>query len=159
MDNIFLLKVIVTLTFDPKFNRGNLVTKTNTHVKFEGRGPKRSLIIERIRFSYWRSLWLWPLTPKSIGVISWPKPIHMLSLRARGLSVLKLLSRQDFSIEGHCDLDLRPLTPKSIEVINWPRPIYMWSLRAGGPNILKLLSGQDFPIEGHCDFDPWPQNQ
>ena len=47
---------------NPKVNRAHLLTKTNTHVKFEDCGAKRSQVIEQKRLSYWRSLWPWPLT-------------------------------------------------------------------------------------------------
>jgi len=75
----------------------------------------------------------------------------MVSLNLKGF---KLLSRQGFYAQSHCDLDL--LTPKSIRIIFrlWPykKPI-MVSLSIIG---FKLLSRQGFYALGHGDLDLLP---
>ena len=52
-----------------------------------------------------------PCTPKSIRVIYLPRPIHMYSLLAMGSWIVKLSVKNNFRIEGHCDLDPDPLNP------------------------------------------------
>jgi hypothetical protein len=46
------------------------------------------------------------LTSKSKEVIYWPKPMHLLSLRAKGPWVVKLLEGNCFDTKGQCNLDL-----------------------------------------------------
>jgi hypothetical protein len=81
------LSVLKLLT---KINRGHLLVITNHHIKFEGPKPKGSLVIDRKTFLLTRSMWPWPLTPKSIGVIYFTWPIIIPCLTFLGLSVLKL---------------------------------------------------------------------
>jgi hypothetical protein len=40
----------VTLTFDPKINRGHVIVMNNHHTKFDAARPKRSLVIDRKSF-------------------------------------------------------------------------------------------------------------
>jgi hypothetical protein len=53
---------------DPKINRGYLLVMNNHYTKFKACKPKHSLVID---WKPLRSMWPWPLTPKSIGVICW----------------------------------------------------------------------------------------
>ena len=60
--NYVTYRAHVSLTFDPKINRGLLLNKGYHPMKFEGFGSKGTQVIERKRFSLFGSLWPWPLT-------------------------------------------------------------------------------------------------
>jgi len=47
---------------DPKIDRGLLPNKGYHPIEFEGSGSKGTQVIERKRFSLFKSLWPWPLT-------------------------------------------------------------------------------------------------
>jgi hypothetical protein len=51
---------------DPKIDRGHLLVKSNTPTKFEGQQPMSCQVIDRKLFLPSKSMWPWPLTPKSM---------------------------------------------------------------------------------------------
>ena len=95
---------------------------TNVPMKFHDPRHKRSWVIIRKPFSYFQSLWPWPVTltfdlvtSKSIGVICQSWPMSLWSFMIPGVSVLELssgnhfpISSQPFYCFSHCDLDLWP---------------------------------------------------
>jgi hypothetical protein len=93
-----------------QINRHHLLFMTNHHTKFEVPRPKHSIVIDRKLFLPTRSMWPWPLTPKSIGAIYWSWPITIPSLKFLGLSVL-LLSLGNHLVYGQTDKCKAPPPP------------------------------------------------
>ena len=93
---------------DMKINRGYLPVMTSVPMKFRDPRPKRSWVIIRKPFYCFRSLWPWPLTWKSIGVIFRSWPMSLWSFMIPGVSVLELSSGNHFPISSNRDLDLWP---------------------------------------------------
>jgi hypothetical protein len=100
--------------FDPKINRGNLLTKTiDASMQFEGQGPIGCQVIDWKPFLPTRSRWPWTLTP-------WPKnqkgsftgqdqrTYELWRPRVYGLSS----SKNWFYLQGKYDIYLRSLDPK-----------------------------------------------
>jgi hypothetical protein len=114
-----MYKVNVNLTSDPltpKIYWGHYLTKSNAFVKFEGQGSMDCRVIDCTLSWHTKSnvtITFEPLTPKSMRVISMPRPIHLCSFRAKGSWVVKLLIRNHFYLQGQYDLDLWPLNPKT----------------------------------------------
>ena len=94
------------------------------------------------------------LTPKTIEILYWLRPIILWSLKNLGRMVLLLLSGNNIYISDPCDLD--PLTQKTIGIHYSLRPIILWSLKTVGHMVLQLLSGNKvFYISDPCDLDLW----
>ena len=108
---------------DLKINRGHLLVWPSLHIKFKDHGCRQCQVITRTSFSGSRSLWPWPLTWKSIGVIYWSLPASMSSLRAMGEGNVELSLGQDFRVQGRW---LRPWPLKW-----WPQN--QWGSSTGHP--------------------------
>ena len=90
---------------DLKINRGHLLVWPSLHIKFKDHGCRQCQVITRTSFSGSRSLWPWPLTWKSIGVIYWSLPASMSSLRVKAM--LSYYSDKIFEFKvDDWDLDL-----------------------------------------------------
>jgi len=79
---------------DPNFNRGHLLAKANALVKYQANRSIRWRVIDRRRFLHLPGIVTVNfdlVTPISIGVIYWPRPMHMWSIKPIGQSVHKLL--------------------------------------------------------------------
>lgn len=115
LETVFTYKDNVILTTDPLtpiIYLGHLLTNSNVFVRFEGQASMGCLVIDRNLCLSTRTMWPWPLTLKSIGLIYWPRPMYLCSLRAKGPCVVKLLIDCRFYLQGQCNLDLWPLDPK-----------------------------------------------
>ena len=102
---------------DLKINRGHLPVMTNVPMKFHDPRRKRSWVIIRKPFSYFQSLWPWPVTfdlvtSKSIGVICQSWSMFLWSFMILGLSVLELSSGNhlvDGPTDRHVQSNIPPL--------------------------------------------------
>ena len=79
------------------------------------------------------------VTPISLGVIYYPWPIHMWSIKPTGQSLMSYWSKTIFTLIVTVTLTLDLVIPISIGVIYCPRPIHMWSIKPIGHSVLKLL--------------------
>jgi hypothetical protein len=59
-DKSFIVKALLTLTFDLKINRSQLLVITNLNANYEDSWPKHSKAIELTIFLNYRPLWPWP---------------------------------------------------------------------------------------------------
>jgi len=151
---------------------------SNVPMKFRDPRRKRSWVIIRKPFSFFQSLWPWPVTltfdlvtSKSIGVIYQSWPMSLWSFMIQGVSVLELSSGNHFPISSqpfYCfrstilllqvtvTLTFDLVTWKSIGVICRSWPMYLWNFMIPGISVLELSSGNHFPISSNWDLDLWP---
>jgi hypothetical protein len=109
-----MLASLITANIFPYIRPWNVYTKS---------------IISWINLSCWvigwklclrtRSIWLWPLTLKSTGVIYWPRPWHLGSLKVKGLWVVEILIRKR----------LTSWSQEFIEINLWPKTMHLWSFK------------------------------
>ena len=94
------------------------------------------------------SVWpLWNLWPR---LVNWPPFLLLL------LSILKLLLKEGFELQGYCDLDLWLINSKLIQVICY-LPTSILNLKILCQSVIMLLIRQNFNLQCHCDLDLWPR--
>jgi hypothetical protein len=151
-ENVFTYKVNVIL--DPK-NPLIIFWSKQCIVKFDGQGSMGCRVIDRELFLNTRSMWPYLdfLTPKSIGVIHWPRPMHLCSLKAKGPWVVKLLIGNHFDIQGQFDLDLWPKGPKNnkghLLVMNNPHTKF----EVPKPKLLLVIDQKPFGLRTNQPID------
>jgi hypothetical protein len=125
----------MTLTFDPKINRGHLLAQTNAPTKFEGQQPMGCQVIDWKLLLPTRSIWPWPLTPKSIGVIyKTNAPVKFEGQRPMSCWVITFGNWKPFWHSR--SIELRPEDPKHNRVIFWSWPMFITSLKFLGLSVL-----------------------
>ena len=129
---IFPLKATVTLTFDPKINRGHLLTKANTHVKFEHRGTIRLLGGNDFPIEGHCDLDLWPLDPKI----------------NRGHLLTKTDTHVKFKSPGHRGSQVIGRKRFSYWRSPWPWPLTPWPQINSGHLLTKANIHVKFEVRG-----------
>ena len=155
---------------DLKIKRGHLPVMTNVPMKFRDPRPNHSWVIRK-PFSYFQSLWNWPVTfdivtSKSIGVIYQSWPMSLWSFMVPGVSFLSyppeiifLFPVNHFTALSLVTLTFDLVTWKSIGVICQSWPMSLWSFMIPGVSVLELSSGNHFPISSqlfYCFRSLWP---
>jgi hypothetical protein len=123
------------LTFDHSINRGNLLAKTNSPVKFEGKGPMSCWDIDQKPFLPRRPMWYWPLTLWTLNAMRsfLSRAMPLWGLKVNGPWVVELLIGN-----CQCDLNLWPLDPKINRVSSSCQ--YQCSYKVWGPTGHMLSS-------------------
>ena len=139
---------------DPKINRSPLLNKDIHRMKFEGSGWNRTPVIKQNRFSLFRPLWPWPLTPKSIGVLYLIRTSIVLSLKALGEIELLLWSGIGFHSSGPCVLDFWSTDPKINRFLLLNKGYHPMKCECSGSMGTRVIARKRFSLFG--PLWPWP---
>jgi hypothetical protein len=96
------------------------------------------------------------LTRKTKEVTYFPRPLHLSSLRAKGLWVVSLLIGNCFYLQCQYELDLWPLDHKINRGHLLAKTNAPMQLRANSRWVVKCLTRIRFYLQGQCDLHLWP---